>query len=480
MAKKKNKKNTLEIIFSVIFSAIAGLFIVQLFLLDKLPFLYNGIITLVLLLCVLGLVALQLSKKINKTNKTLGKVIMVILSVLLMFGNVYIYETRSAISNIVSEKPLDKIEVSVIVLKDSKLKSIDDLSKNVGVIKVGNPSYVEKAIAEIQKDNNSFNIKEFNGFDRFADALYNGEVEAIIIDTSFVSQFDEFHPSFSTDTRIITSYYYDEEKEDISIDVDVTKDTFAIYLTGIDQSGKIGVRGRSDVNKVLFVNPTTRQIFVVDIPRDYYIEQPCQFNQKDKLTHSGIFGVDCTVESVSKYMGIDINYYVRVNFSSLEKIVNALGGIDVYSDYGFTAMYTYTFKKGMNHLNGNQALYFTRERYSLPNGDFDRIQNQTRVLKAIIDKAISPSIITNYLSLLDAVSGTFQTNLSEKEINDFIKMQLNDMRGWDIVSDQLNGSGGTDWTPANGFNAYVCYPDGSSLSRVLEKIKTIKENGILE
>lgn len=482
MSKKtKKKKNILEKVFSIVFVVIVGIFVIQLFLLDKLPFLYNAIITLLLLLIALGLITLQFAKKINKTNKTLGKVIMATLSVLLIFGNVYIYKTRSAISNIVSEKPLDKIEVSVIVMKDSPLHSVEDLSKNVGIINVGEGIYVNKAIDEIEKKNDSFNLKEYSGFDRFADALYNGEVEAIILETSFMSMFEDNHPTFSDDTRVITNYYYDEEKEDISIDVDVTEETFAIYLTGIDQRGSIGVKGRSDVNKVLHVNPKTRQIFIVDIPRDYYIEQVCQFNQKDKLTHTGIFGVDCTVQSVANYMGIDINYYVRVNFSSLEKIVNALGGIEVYSEHNFFGENRkYTFHKGINYLNGAQALAFARERYTLPNGDFDRIQNQTRVLKAMIDKAISPAIITNYLDVLEAISGTFQTNMSEKEINDLIKMQLNDMRGWSIVSDQLSGTGGTDWTPANGFNAYVCYPDGTSLDRVLGKIKTIKEDGILE
>lgn len=478
---KKTKKNTLALIFSIVFSVIVGIFILQLFLLDKLPFLYNAIISLALLLFTLGLVALQFAKKINKSNKTLGKIIMVILGGLLIFGNVYIYKTRLAISSIVNEKPSDKIEVNVYVLKDSPLQSIEELSKEVGIIKVGNVAYINQSVEEIKKVNDNFEILSYTGFDSFADALYSGTVEAIILESSFATQFEEKHPNFFTDTRVISSYYYDEVKEDISIDVDVTQDTFAVYLTGIDQRGKIGVRGRSDVNKVLFINPNTRQILIVDIPRDYYIQQPCQFDQKDKLTHTGIFGVECTVQSVSNYMGVDINYYVRVNFSSLEKIVNALGGIEVYSDYSFSALGNqYHFSKGINYLNGAEALAFSRERKTLPNGDNDRIQNQTKVLKGLINKAVSPSIIKNYLNVLDAISGTFQTNMSEKDINALIKMQLNDMRGWNIVSDQLSGKGGTDWTPANGFNAYVCYPDGSSLDRVLSKVKTIKENGIIE
>lgn len=227
------------------------------------------------------------------------------------------------------------------------------------------------------------------------------------------------------------------------------------------------------------INPQTRQIFILDIPRDYYIPQVCQANQLDKLTHTGIFGVDCTVESMSNYLGIDMNYYVRINFSSLEQIVDALGGVDVESAYDFNAG-GYHFNVGINHLNGAQALAFSRERYSFEGGDNVRIANQTRVLKAIIDKVTSPAILTNYMSFMDAISGTFQTNMNEKEINALIKMQLNDMRSWQISSDHLEGTGGIDWTPANGFDAYVMYPDEDSRLRALKEIETIMNGGTLE
>lgn len=479
MTKKKTKiKNMPELIFSSIYTLIVLVFVVQLILLDKLPFLYLGMVVGVLLLVTLGLVALQFGKKINKSNKTLGKVLMGLLAIILMVGNVYIFKTSSALKNMINNNT-DKIEVAVVVMKDSPIKEIKELSQQVGVISVGDSTYVDHALEEMKEENDSFDVNTYADFNRFADALYDGSVEAIVLDMSFVTQFEENHPTFSEDTRVIKSYYYEEEKDDIVIDTDVTKDTFTVYLSGIDQRGSIGVRGRSDVNKVLTINPKTRQILIVDIPRDYYVKQVCQYNQLDKLTHTGIFGVDCTVQSVANYMGIDINYYVRVNFSSLEKIVDALGGIEVESVYNFNAQ-GYSFSKGTNYLNGAQALAFSRERYSLPNGDFDRIQNQTRVLEGMIKKAISPSITTNYLSFMDAISGTFQTNMPESDINDLIKMQLNDMRGWNIVSDQLSGTGGMDWTPANGFNAYVCYPDGTSLDRVLTKIEAIKNGEVIK
>lgn len=478
MKKKKAAKPILEILFSVLLSVMILGFIIQLLILDKLPMQYLGILVLILLLILWGLVALQLSKKINKNNKTLGKILIVILSLLLGFGNFYLYKTNNTIKNIVQVDP-NKIQVSVIVMKDSPVESVEELSGDLGSITVGEKLYIEKALEEVNQVT-SLNVVNYSGFDQFGDALYNGEVDAIILNEAFRSQFEENHPTFNADTRVIKTYLYDEEeKEDISVNVDVTEQTFSVYISGIDQRGTINTTGRSDVNKIMTINPKTHQIFILDVPRDYYIPQVCQADQKDKLTHTGIFGVDCSVQSMSNYMGIDINYYVRINFSSLEQIVDALGGVDVYSAYEFDAQ-GYHFTVGSNYMNGAQALAFSRERYSFAGGDNVRIENQTRVLTAIINKITSPAILTNYLSFMDAISGTFQTNMSESEINSLIKMQVNDMSGWNITSDHLTGTGGSDWTPANGFNAYVMYPDGTSLERALEKIQAIKDGQIIE
>ena len=154
----------------------------------------------------------------------------------------------------------------------------------------------------------------------------------------------------------------------------------------------------------------------------------------DKLTHTGIFGVDCTINTMENFMDIDLNYYARVNFSSVVDIVDALGGITVNSPFAFTAYTNHSvhIKKGENHLNGEQTLGFVRERYGLSDGDRERSRNQMRVVEAMINKAISPAIITNYTSIMNAVSGSFQTNMSQSEITSLIKMQLDDMSKWDI------------------------------------------------
>ena len=312
----------------------------------------------------------------------------------------------------------------------------------------------------------------------YGDALYNGEVTAMLLNEGMRGSFDEKHPQFDQDTKVLKSYTYETKAADISKNVDVTKDPFNIYISGIDTYGTISTVSRSDVNMIATVNPKTHQILLTSIPRDYYVPQPCQGGQTDKLTHTGIFGVDCTVETVENYFGIDINYYVRVNFSSVENIVNALGGITVNNPVAFTASDgTYSYEAGEVYMDGAKALRFARERYNLGGGDRDRGKNQMRVITGIINKAISPSIITNYTSILDAVSGSFQTNMSNSEMTSLIKMQINDMSGWDIEQISVNGTGnGSAWSPANGFNSWVMEPNVNTVKRAVEVIKKV-ENG---
>ncbi len=215
------------------------------------------------------------------------------------------------------------------------------------------------------------------------------------------------------------------------------------------------------------------------IPRDFYVSQTCQGNQSDKLTHTGIYGVECTISSVENFMNTELNYYARVNFSSVVDIVNALGGITIESPFLFVTSTGVPINQGANNLNGEQTLAFVRERKNLPDGDRERSRNQMRAVEAMINKAISPSIITNYSSIMNAVSGSFQTNMSQKEMTDFIKQQLNDMKGWDIKQIQVSGSGSTLYSPANGFNSYVMVPNEATVENAKKLIDKIDSGEII-
>lgn len=464
--------------FIGIYAILNIVFIVQMFIAKMIPMKYIIIASIVLVLLFLAMYFLQYAKRTNKINKVLGKILIVLISALLCVGNLYLFKTYNTFSKIAGDNT-KTTQMSVVVMKDSGYDSLDDLADSTfGTISVGETTYTEKAIADIEDDlKQTISTTGYNGFDVFAEALYSGEVDAIILNEGYRGMFSDNHPDFETDTKVIKTYTYEEKVESTSKSVNVTEEPFLVYISGIDTYGSISTVSRTDVNKIMAVNPNTKQILLIDIPRDYYVPQVCQNYQEDKLTHTGIFGVDCTVQSVSEYFDEDINYYMRVNFSSLVDIVDALGGVTVNSEYAFSAQ-GYNFVAGANNLSGEEALAFSRERYSLSGGDNERIKNQTRVLSGIINKATSPSIITNYMGVMNAVGGTFQTNMSEDDISSLVSMQLNDMSGWNITDYAVTGTGGTDWTPANGFNAYVMYPNTDSVATAKQLISQVKNGEI--
>lgn len=476
---KKSKKQTIfkkvGFYLTLIYSFLTLSFVAQILKVNVIPAKYIIIVIILLFLVMGGLAYLQLGNKINKINKVLGKILLVILSILLIVGNWYLYKTDSAFNKMTNENTKTSV-VSVIVLKENSAKNIEDLiGKRFGVNKTGDTASLDNAINSIKKDfNNELKSIEYNSYKEFAEALYEGKVDAIVIDEGSRGLFEDFHPTFEKDTRIIKSFEYKSDTKDISKNVNVTDESFNMYITGIDTFGSITSVSRSDVNMIATINPKTHQILLTSIPRDYYIPQPCQGGQADKLTHTGIFGVECTIGSVENYFGIAINYYTRVNFSSLIDIVDAIGGITVESPVAFTAL-DYSFNVGMNNLNGKQALAFSRERYNLSDGDRDRGKNQMRVITGIINKMISPSIITKYASIMDAVGGSFQTNMTTSEMTSLIKMQINDMSGWDIEQIAVNGKGNPSaWSPANGSNAWVMEPDKKTVENAVILMKKVQ------
>ena len=464
--KKKSIFKNIGFYFAFIYLALTILFIVQLFVLNMVPMKYMLPVIIVLVLLAIGLSYLQLGKRLSKLNRILGRIIIVLLSLLLGVGNWYIFKTYNTFGKL-TDSDKDVSVVSVVVMKDSGYETIDDIAGGVvATTNLGDNKVLNEAIADLKKDVN-VKLQDYNSMEAYGDALYNGEVTAMLLNEGMRGSFDEKHPQFDQDTKVLKSYTYETKAADISKNVDVTEDPFNIYISGIDTYGTISTVARSDVNMLVTVNPTTKQILMTSIPRDYYVVQPCQDNQKDKLTHTGIFGVSCTIETAENFLNTDINYYARVNFSSLIDIVNALGGITVNSPVSFTTTVGgYSIVAGDNYLDGEKALAFSRERYSLAGGDRDRGKNQMRVVEGMINKAISPAIITRYTSILDAVGGSFQTNMNQSEINSLIRMQLDDMSSWEIFQYSLNGYGsGNTWSPANGFNSYVMQPDQNTVDK---------------
>lgn len=449
--------------------------VVQLFIIKLIPTKYILIAVVAMLPLAYALWWLQYGKRVNKMNHILGKILIVFFCALLIVGNLYLYKASSTIGEITGSNT-ETDSMSIIVMKDSNFNELSDLTDaRFGTNETTDKLNVEETKKDISKqigDNHSY--QNFDSYEAQASALYEGNVDAIILNEAYRGLMENSHPKFDSETKVIYTFDITKTVEDISKNVDVTNTSFNVYISGIDTYGSVTTKSRSDVNMIATINPNTHQIVLTSIPRDFYIPQTCQAGAEDKLTHTGIFGVDCTVSSVEQFLGIDINYYARVNFTSLIDIVDALGGITVENPVAFKASDgTYFFEAGNVYMDGAKALRFARERYNLAGGDRDRGKNQMRVLTAMINKAISPAIITNYTSIMNAVGGSFQTNMSAGEISSLINMQLSEMSGWSIEQQALNGSGATLYSPANGFYSYMMVPDMESVNAAVSQINMV-------
>ena len=265
-------------------------------------------------------------------------------------------------------------------------------------------------------------------------------------------------------------------------DVDVAEEPFTIYVSGNDSYGEVTLEeGRSDVNILLTVNPNTRQILMTTTPRDYYVELPFGEGCWDKLTHAGNYGIDCSMQTLERLYDVEIDYYLRVNFSGFESIVDALGGVEVYSDYAFTSLHSgYYFDVGYNSVDGAEALAFVRERYAFEEGDVQRGKNQMAMIRAIMDKATSPAVISGYLSLMDSVSDSFITNMPKGSISDLVKMQLNEGGSWNIVSNSVNGYVSEAYTYSDSSQLLsVMMQDEASVQHASELIEKCENGEVL-
>lgn len=257
--------------------------------------------------------------------------------------------------------------------------------------------------------------------------------------------------------------------------VDVTNRPFNIYISGMDTTGKITEEARSDVNMIITVNPKTHKVLMTSIPRDYLVE--LQNGEKDKLTHTGLMGIDETTSDVEDLLGIKINYYVKVNYNTLKDLVNSIGGITINSDKAFISYIgKYRFVEGENQLDGAKALAYARERHAYSDGDNHRVRNQQEVLKAIVKKLTgSTTLLTRYNKILKYLAPTMEMNLTRAEVKALVKFQLGKNPKWKFESNSLEGfdAFSTVYSAGNQ-QLYVMKPDEESIKKARQKIKEIE------
>ncbi len=471
------KKNRVYKIISILLALSSICFLGLLFYLNLLPAKYSMIITIIVLIFSgLNIFLVNLKHLKKKIKKTLSA-FMVVGIIAMTCANFYIGKTLGVLLNNGDTKY--KLEhYSVIVLEDSDYKKLKDIkNEEVGYFK--NSTGAKEANKKLQEDI-KVKFKSYDTSDSLVTDLLDSKVNVIVLEDSIKNIMAEEIANFEKDTKVIHTFTIKTKVETTLKEVNVTIEPFAVYISGIDTYGQISSVSRSDVNMVMVVNPETHQILLISIPRDYYVQLHGTTGTKDKLTHAGIYGIDMSVQTIENLLELDINYYVKVNFTSVIDIVDALGGLEVYSEYTFTSYSGYRFKKGMNSVNGEQALDFARTRKAFKEGDRQRGKNQQALIKAMIDKVIDKSIITKYSSLLDAVNGKYQTNMSVKSLTSLVKAQLKDMSGWNIHSYSLTGKDATDYTYTYNQLLYVMKPEQESVDEAIGLIDAILDGQELE
>ena len=260
----------------------------------------------------------------------------------------------------------------------------------------------------------------------------------------------------------------------------ITKEPFVVYLSGVDNRGELTENARSDVNILAVVNPVTKQAALINTPRDYYVDL-AGTESKDKLTHAGLYGVETSMATLGNLYGVDVDHYIRINFAGFISIIDAIGGVDVYSDQAFTSVGSpgyydpTTFAEGWNHLDGKSALAFARERHAFKTGDIQRGINQMKVIDAMANKLKSPTLLMSFSKLMDAAADCFVTSFSQEQISALVRMQLGDLASWDIQSYTVTGSGAksTKCYSAKGQSLYVMKPDENSVNEAKALIAAV-------
>ena len=485
-AKKTPLSIRIALAFCVVLFLTVTIYILKILLdMQILPTKYLAIIIVVLLsLVAIGVLLFFFSKR-HIIPAIVASILYTLLSVAIIFGAGYLTRTQTFFKN-TTARDYYVANYSVLVLNDAPYRRLEDVDgKRIATYIDAVPSYSE-AFEEIKKIIQPETVIKDTYYDA-AVALKNKEVDFILLSDSYVSMMNDAIEDFSNTVRSIADFeikIYDVVEVH---DVDVLSEPFNIFLSGIDTKGAISNVSRSDVNMILTINPKNHKVLLTSIPRDYYVQLHGTAGIKDKLTHSGIYGPKMTVKTVEELLGIRINYFIRVNFSSLINLVNSIGGIyftpDITISHNQDGVWCHYNKNVRAWYNGHCALRYVRERKAYADGDLHRIQNQQLVLGAIMDKLMSAEIIKNYSSILSAIEGNFETSVPEQKIYQLINNQLDTMPKWNVENYHLSGtdsysniySSEMSGTGNNGSSYYVMEPDMATVEAAKAKIDALFE-----
>ena len=505
--KTKKTKNSKSVIASYIATALAAvmmtasaLLIIKLTFMQVLPMKYTAIFGVAVL--VLGIIIIATSRK--KAVAIVMSILSLLITGVVVYGFLTVTKLDKTLNEISTDSRLETVEMSVLVLKDNKAQAVNDICG----YKVG--YYDGDAASEDMKAELSSNLETdvsfYTGYANpifLADSLLKGDEEAIILNETYIDIISEIegYEDFSEKVRILDTLEVETEakyepvetpqpqpatasdaKAEATTEEATTEepfklstgsDCFTVYISGIDTYGSVNTRSRSDVNILAVVNTSTGKIQLINTPRDYYVPLTISNGSRDKLTHAGIYGIEVSQGTIGNLYGINIDYYLRMNFTSFIKIIDELGGIDVNSEYDFTTKHgKYHINKGVNHLDGDQALGFARERYAFTIGDVQRGKNQMEVIKAIISKLSSKEMLMNFDNILAAISESIQTDMGTDTMYSLVRYQLENNLTWDVQSYTVTGYDASNTTfSMPGFYAYVMVPNEDTVNEAKKLIE---------
>lgn len=483
MKNESKVSKVLSILLSVVLVVSSFYLLYQVIRLNVLPtkFLFPLTIGVVVLDAIFILLLVYFSK--NVVSKIICIVLTLFICAASCFGGYYISKTQNVLSSITNVAKHAKNTVSVVVKESSSIKNKSQLNGvSVGSLRL-NEQGSKKALKELSSEGIVLNQTEYDSMTALLEAFYNGEVDSIIINESSRSQIldMEAYSNFDSNTRVVYQTSYKVKNNDSATSVsDITSKPFNVLISGSDTRGGFDENGRSDVIMIATVNPKTHTILLTSVPRDFYVTTACDAGDGcmqgalDKITHTGIHGTNTTKRTVEQLLGIEINYTFKVGFDTVTELVDILGGVDVYVEPGYAVHTSYlNVNEGINHLNAEQALAFARERYSYTEGDRQRTKNQQQVLMGIVKEATKPSVITNYAAIMDTMANTFSTTMSNEEITDLIKYQLNNNPTWKMEQYMVDGTGDTLMCAELGDAASVMVPDQSTVKMAKDKINAV-------
>ena len=472
-ARSGKVKRSVNIALLTIYVLLGGFLLFLIFRHNILAFRYLNVITAaVVILVALASLLLIIYRKVEKFT-------IFFLTLAILVSSVSFFALQQFVgftSHINSTSNYSEYSMSVVVLKDSDVHNVTQLDSVTGPTDTDNDN-IQKLIADIKtSQSKELTVEQSTSYLAAYKSLVSGEAKAIVLNSVFENIIESEYPDYASKIRKI--YTKNITKEVAAPKVSKNK-SFNVYVSGIDTYGPISSVSRSDVNILMTVNQDSKKILLTTTPRDSYVPiADGGNNQKDKLTHAGIYGVDSSIHTLENLYGVDINYYVRLNFTSFLKLIDLLGGVDVYNDQEFTAHTNGKFYPvGNVHLDSEQALGFVRERYSLADGDRDRGRNQQKVIVAIIQKLTSTEALKNYSDILQGLQDSLQTNMPIETMMDLVNTQLESGGSYKVNSQDLKGTGrmGLPSYAMPDSNLYMMEIDDSSLAAAKSAIQDVME-----